>query len=251
MHPILLKIGPLTVYSYGVMVALGFGLAAYLAARRAASFGMRSEDVLDLVIYLVIGGIAGARLLYVALNAGYFARHPGEVCSITQGGLAFHGGLAADIAVAVFYARARKIPFWNIADLLAPYLALGQAIGRIGCFLNGCCYGIEARRLPWGVAFPGSGVPRHPTQLYASFILLLLFLVLRERQDRRRFGGEVFIAYCGLYAFQRFFVEFLRGDTPRILFGMNLPQVLSLGMFAVSVLLYRWLSSRWKRCRSS
>lgn len=251
MHPILLKIGPFTVFSYGVMVAIGFGIVAYLAARRAGAFGMQSDAVLDLVIYLVLGGIIGARLLYVALNAGDFVRHPIDIFRLSQGGLAFHGGLIAGILVTAVYVRAKKLSFWNIADLFAPYLALGQALGRIGCFLNGCCFGTETEDLPWKVYFPTSDVGRHPTQLYSSLILLILFLALREIQDRRRFRGEAFVAYCALYSFQRFFVEFLRGDNPAVFLGLNLSQVLSVVMCVLSACLYRILFLQWKRHPSS
>jgi phosphatidylglycerol:prolipoprotein diacylglycerol transferase len=252
MHPILVKIGPLTLYSYGLMVALGFGLAAGLASREAASFGLNKDNVIDISLFILIGGLIGARLVYVLLNIGYFAVHPVEVFYLSQGGLVYYGGFVFGLASAWLYTFLKKISFWAMMDLLAPYIALGQAVGRIGCFLNGCCYGIEApENFPLGVRFPASDIPRHPTQVYSSLILLFLFFILRAAQKFRRFPAEIFLAYASLYSFQRFFVEFLRGDNLPVLAGFTFSQMASAAVFFASLALYAILYARWKNIRSS
>ncbi len=251
MHPVLAKIGSFTVYSYGVMIALGFGLGIYLAARRAHIFGVTREDLLDLALFILIGGIAGARLFHVALNYDYFKSRPLEVILLSRGGLAYYGAFAGGLAAGLVFKLWKKIPFWNTADLLAPYVALGQSIGRIGCFLNGCCYGGAASDdFPLRVHFPHDTVARHPVQAYSSLILFALFVALRSLRERRRFAGEVFLAYAIAYPFQRFFIDFLRDDTPRAVFDLTVSQLMSVPLFAASVVIYLLLYRRWKNTRS-
>ena len=141
MHPIIVEIGPVTIYSYGVVVAVGFITAAWLAARQAASEGLSPEGILDIALVCIISGIIGARLLHVLLNLPYYMHSPAEILMLNRGGLAFQGGFFAAIAAGVLYAKRAGLSFLRAADIMAPYIALGQAIGRIGCFLNGCCYG--------------------------------------------------------------------------------------------------------------
>lgn len=253
MHPILIKIGPVTLYSYGLMVALGFGLAVYLAARNAGAFGLKKGDVIDTLLFVLIGGLIGARLLYVLLNIGYFKARPIEIFYLSRGGLVYYGGFISALVAALIYTSRKKIAFWDMMDLLGPYIALGQSVGRIGCFLNGCCYGVEAPEdFPLGVYFPSkTPAPLVPTQLYSSLALLAVFFILRAIQKNRRFRAEVFLAYVSIYSFQRFFMEYLRGDNPVITAGLTFSQLTSVAVFFASLAAYVILYTRWKNTRSS
>jgi len=234
MHPVLLKFGPLTVYSYGVMVAVGFGLATALIYRNAAKSNLDKNEMLDLLIIILIAGVIGARLFYVLLNLGYYASRPLEIPNLSMGGLVWFGGFLAALAAAVLYLKRTGLDFWTVADFVAPYLAIGQAVGRIGCFLNGCCY----------------GTGRHPTQLYSAVLLLAIFAVLRTWQARRHFEGEIFLAYCLLYSVKRFCIEFLRGDNPKVLSGLTLFQVISVVLFSATLVIFFIKARSWKK-RSS
>ncbi len=252
MHPILLKIGSFSVYSYGFMVSVGFLLAVYLALKDASSFGLKPDDVIDLALYILIGGLIGARVMYILLNFYYFRRNPLEIFYLSRGGLVYYGAFIGGVLASGIYVFKKKLSFWNTADLFAPYIALGQAAGRIGCFLNGCCYGREVLgTFPLRVSFPGSSIGRHPTQVYSSLVLILLFLMLKAFRSRRRFAGEVFIVYCAAYSFQRYLMEFLRGDNPPILFYMTVSQVMSAVLFAASLLVWLLFFARWKSTHSS
>jgi len=249
MHPVLIKFGPIVLYSYGAMVALGFALAIFLMYRNACRFGLDRDQLIDLAIVMLVFGIVGARMLYVALNFSYYMAHPLDILKLSKGGLVWYGGFIAALAAAIVYARRKKINFWLGADLMAPYIALAQSLGRIGCFLNGCCYGLE---MPagsfFGVTFPMETCLRMPTQLYSSAALLLIFIALRIWQERRHFVGEIFLGYCMLYSLKRFFIEFFRGDNPRLVHGLTVSQAISIAVFMASLgfLLYKVLLWRKK-----
>jgi len=231
MHPVLFKLGPLTIYSYGVMVALGFIIALTLARCEAGRIGkIEPAKVIDLGFYLLLSGIIGARITYVLLNIKEYLNNPLEIFMLSHGGLVFYGGFVCSVLTAGFLLKKWKISFWRMADLLAPYLALGHSIGRIGCFLNGCCYGRKTS-LPLGMNFPDLPGSVHPTQLYSSLILLCIFLILRFLQPRFTRDGRIFLLYICLYSGLRFFIEFLRGDNPAVLFSLTFSQVLSALLF--------------------
>ncbi len=230
MHPILMKIGPLTVYSYGAFVALGFAAAAFLIYRRAAVFGIDKDNILDLLIIMLVSGVVGARLLYVLLNLGYYLSNPYELIVLSKGGLVWYGAFFAAIASSIVYINAKKMGFWNTMDLIAPYAALAQGFGRIGCFFNGCCYGSD-------------GIP---VQLYSSLLLVIIFLILRYWQDRRAFKGEIAAGYCILYSLKRFGIEFFRADNPRIFLGLTMSQIISLVVIIAALLIFIKKAHGWK-----
>ena len=230
MHPILLKLGPVTVYSYGAFVALGFAAAAFLIYRRAAHFGIDKDNAMDLVILMLVSGVVGARLFYVLLNMAYYRANPYEIINLSRGGLVWYGSFFAAIGSAVIYIKRRKIGFLNAMDLIVPYIALAQAFGRAGCFFNGCCYGLD-------------GIP---IQLYSSFLLVVIFVLLVYWQDRRRFKGEIALGYCMLYPLKRFGVEFFRGDNLRIFSGLTISQVISLFVFIIAALIFIKKVYEWK-----
>jgi len=248
MHPILLKVNSLNVYSYGLMVALGFAVAVYLMCRNAAKFSLNKDSIIDLSILVLVTGVAGARLLYVLLNMKYYIANPLEIPQLSKGGLVWYGGFLAAIFAMMIYVRRKGLGFLTVADFFVPYLALAQGFGRIGCFLNGCCYGIEAPPgYPLGVIFPQDICPRHPTQIYAALALILIYITLRFWQEKPHFTGEIFLAYCMLYSGKRFLIEFARGDNPRVILGLTLSQVLSIAIFLISLLVFIKKRSGWSQ----
>ncbi len=240
MYPVLVRIGPINIYSYGVMLALGFLVAIFLARRRAISLGMDGDAIIDLGIWLIISGILGARLLYVILNLNYYKEVPLESVMIWRGGLVWYGGLISAVLVAMGFLRKRKMPILKTGDLMLPYVALGQAIGRIGCFLNGCCYG-KPTSLVFGVSFTAAQAPVHPTQLYESAAMFLLYLALRKIKPG---DGKTILLYLLFYSTFRFFNEFLRGDNPIALAGLTVSQLISVIVFIIAIILWRSLPSR-------
>ena len=248
MHPILLKLGPFTVYSYGAMVALGFGLATLLIYTRASKFHLDKDKIIDLAIVILIAGVIGARAVYILLNMGYYLANPIEIIDLSKGGLVWYGGFLAGLFALIFYIRKERLDFWNVADLFAPYIALAQGFGRIGCFLNGCCYGIPAPSgYIFAVTFPYENVARHPTEIYSILALFLIFALLRLWQDKRHFVGEVFLGYCILYSSKRFLIEFLRGDNPKIFFGLTISQMVSIFIFLMAAPLFIKKTVQWKK----
>ncbi|MCM8760586.1 MAG: prolipoprotein diacylglyceryl transferase [Candidatus Omnitrophica bacterium] len=252
MHPILFKLGPISVYSYGVMVALGFAVSLGLIWHRAPTFGLDRDKVIDYAILVLITGVAGARILYVLLNLEYYVARPLEVVNLSKGGLVWYGGFALALTASLLFVRIKRLDFWAMSDLVAPYLALAQAFGRVGCFFNGCCYGVEVRQdFPLGAVLAPDGISRFPAQLYSAFLLIAIFALLRFWQDRKHFNGEIFLGYCMLYADKRFFMEFLRGDNPKILMGLTLSQLISISVFMVASALFVYMLERWKKGISS
>ena len=246
MHRIIFQIGPFTVYSYGLFVAIAFLLSTILIIRDSKRFGISPDKMFDCMIAILLGGIIGGRLLFVIINYHYYLEYPLKAFMFYEGGLAFQGALIMAALVGIMFARVRKIPFWKSADIIAPYIALGQSLGRIGCFLNGCCYGRVAHK-GLLVTFPHEPFTRIPTQIYSSLLLLLIFVVLIEMRERRHFDGYVFCAYMIFYSVFRFFMDFTRGDNLAVLFDMRLSQVISLGMFVVASGIYFILKWRGRR----
>jgi len=212
MHRILFHIGSLTIYSYGVFLALGF-ICAVLVARYRMEEKYRNPDViLDMVLAAVIGGILGARLAYVIGHWSYYSKNPGEIFKLNMEGLVFYGGLILGLGLALLVGKWRKLGFWTVMDLAGLCVPLGLAIGRIGCFLNGCCYG-KKTGLPWGVSYPAEvGIVgrRHPTQIYELILDLALFAILFWKRDSFTRKGEIFFYFALSYGAIRFFLEFFR-----------------------------------------
>lgn len=239
MHPILLKLGPVTIYSYGAMVAAGFAAALFMLTRDAPKSGIAKSKVIDLAILALFSGIIGARLLYILINPQHYLSNPLEIINLSKGGLVWYGGFITAIAAVGLYIGKAGLKFWTLADLFAPCIALAQAFGRIGCFLNGCCYGVETGKgFIFAIRFPGQEVYRQPVELYSAAALFLIFVILRFMRAKRLFSGAVFLAYLTLYSFKRFVIEFLRGDNPHILLGLTMSQVISIIVLAVSMVIF-------------
>ena len=247
MHPRLLELGPLTVYSYGVLLAAAYLLALYYSVRRARAFGLDGDRVLDLGIYIIISALVGAKLLLLVVDFDYFRRQPAELWTLARSGGVFYGGLVLAFAVGTWYMRRYKMPIWLTADAIAPGIALGHVVGRMGCLLAGCCYG-KPTTLPWGITFTDPfaaanvGTPLHvalhPTQIYdagAEFLILIL-LLLTERLGRK-FAGRTFWIYILLYAASRFVIEFYRGDPRGATWGWSTSQVISMGLAPLAIVM--------------
>lgn len=238
MHPIIGHVGPLTIYSFGLMLAVAVVVCSYLLSRDAKKAGISQEIIFDFVFWVILAGIAGARIFFILLNIGDFVANPQQIIMISNGGLAWQGGLIFGGLTGLFYIKRKKLSLRVMADLSAPYLALGQAIGRIGCFLNGCCYG---REVAWGIYFPVHDAHLHPTQLYESVYLLAAFFVLKYLQKKSLIRGEIFTVYLMFAAVGRFLNEFFRADHINTAVGLSIFQLVSLGVFFVGVYFWRRL----------
>jgi len=201
-------------------------------AADARKRGVKTAVILDLVFWAVVGGILGARLLYIILNYSYFAANPDEVIKIQNGGLAWQGGLVVGFLATVWYIHSKKLSLPKILDLCAPYLALGQSIGRVGCYLNGCCYGKEVF---WGVYFPIHNANLHPTQLYLTAGYLLIFIVLKNYHKTSAIPGLTFASYLILASTLRFIVEFFRADHSILMMGLSVYQIVSFLVFIFAI----------------
>jgi len=233
MFPIICQIGPATIYSYGLMLALGVLLCSFLLTRDAKAFNINRDSLFDLIFWVVISGIIGARFFYILLNGEYFLRNPLEIIMVNKGGLAWQGSLIGGIVSGIIFIKRIKWDIGSILDLTAPYVALGQSIGRIGCFLNGCCFGHESS---WGIFFPLHAAKLYPTQLFSSVGLLFIYFFLRFY---RKFSqkGDVFLAYLLLASALRFFIDFFRADHFNLFWGLSIFQIICVVIFTTALLI--------------
>jgi phosphatidylglycerol:prolipoprotein diacylglycerol transferase len=254
-YPELFSIGPVTIYSYGVLLAASYLLGLWLAMRRARQWGLDANRVMDLGIYIIIAALIGAKLLLLIVDFDQFSRTPADILSLARSGGVFYGGLILATLVAFWYMSRHKMPFWTTCDVFAPGIALGHVTGRLGCLAAGCCYG-KPTDLPWGITFTNPlaaanvgtplGIPLHPTQAYeaGAELLILLFLLGTERRGRP-FSGRTFWSYMLLYAISRFIIEMFRGD-PRgevqiLQYTLSTSQVISLVLAPLSLVMLVWL----------
>ena len=221
MHPILVKLGPLTVHTYGFLMALGVGLGLWFLYAQAKRRGLDAVLLMDAAFYTIIVSLIGAKLVLLVKDFSYYTSNWRELFSLARSGGVFQGGLAFGVIFALWYFRRKKIPTWPVADLIAPALALGHGFGRIGCFSAGCCFGRECSAA-WAATFHNEyahdltgvplGIPLHPVQLYESALNFLNFFILFLALRRKRFDGQVFGLYVMNYSIIRFFTEYFRGD---------------------------------------
>jgi phosphatidylglycerol:prolipoprotein diacylglycerol transferase len=253
--PELFSVGPVTLYTYGVLLAAAYLAGLQLAMRRARARGMDPNRAMDLGIAIIVSALVGAKLLLIVVDFDHFRENPAEIFSIVRSGGVFYGGLIAAVLVAFWYMRRHRMPLWTTCDIFAPGIALGHAVGRLGCFFAGCCYG-HPTDLPWGITFtdPAAaanvgtplGVPLHPTQLYesAAELGILVFLLATERRGRP-FAGRTFWAYMLLYAVSRFAIEFFRGDPRGVVFDvLSTSQFISVLLVPLSVAMLLYLGRR-------
>ncbi|KKM11272.1 hypothetical protein SY88_09375 [Clostridiales bacterium PH28_bin88] len=231
MQRILFHLGPIHVNTFGLMIALGFLAALWVARREATRKGIGEERVTDFAIYALLAGIVGARLGYVFFYAPqYYLRNPLEILFIHQGGMSIHGAVIGGVLVGIWYVRKHKLSFWKLADTLAPSLVLGEAIGRIGCDIFGKPM---ATAFPWGVTVNGQLL--HPAQVYEFLLDYLVFFLLWRKRQHIKYDGQLFLTYVILYAGVRGIVEFFR--TNPVVYGpVSIAHVLSLAFIMIGLI---------------
>jgi phosphatidylglycerol:prolipoprotein diacylglycerol transferase len=237
MFPRLIHIGSFYLPTYGVILAIAYLVGIWLLRRKAHDEGLPEQKIFDFSLYVLAAAILGAKALLVIVEWRHYVENPRSLVEVLRSGGVFYGGLIAATTVGIWYMKKHRLPAWKIADMGAPSIALGEAIGRWGCFAAGCCYG-KPTDGPLGVRFTDPfahdavgtplGVPLHPTQIYLSVNAFLIFLILQWAYRRRTFDGEVFWLYILLYAITRGLIENFRGDSVR---GFLIPGVLSTSQF--------------------
>jgi phosphatidylglycerol:prolipoprotein diacylglycerol transferase len=257
MYPILFRIGRFPVNTYGVFLALAFLSAIFITVKLAARDGLPKEKIYDLCLWLLLSSLIGSKLLMFFTEPEY-RQNPKLLFSLDflRSGGVFYGGLIGALLAGFFLMRRWKLPWWKTADACAPGIALGNVLGRQGCFSAGCCWG-KPTTLPWGVRFTQAGhditgvptdVPLHPTQLYESFAMLVVFFFLLWLHKKKKFSGQVILAYVVIYATVRFLIEFVRDD-PRgdvlgltTLTGLSTSQLIGIvaGIGALILFVVRW-----------
>jgi len=243
MLPKLISIGSFYIPTYGVLVALGFLVGLGITLRLARRAGLPAEQITNLAVYCAIAGIVGAKLFMFLFDLGDYIRDPGQIFTLEtlQAAGVFHGGFIAAFLMALFYLRRQHLPAFTTMDAFAPGVAIGQAIGRLGCFAAGCCWGRECD-LPWGVHFRSDFAapvpldkPLHPVQLYESAADLLIFGILYRQAVRSHRPGQVIGLYLVLYSAARFIIEFFRVHEQSTVAGLSLTQWIAAGLFAVGL----------------
>lgn len=233
MYPTILELGPITLYSYGLMIAIGFLVVLFFIQRDAKRVGIDPNALSDTAFWVLILGVAATRLAHIILYPQYYSwTDPIGWINVTNGGLVFQGAIPVAIIFCYWNLRRRNVPFWKAADVVMPFIPVGQAFGRTGCLLKGCCHGVRADELPWAVSFPSESpafalhqqryadfpadaawsYPVHPTQLYSVLLLLTMCGLLILMRQKRPFVGVTLPGYFILYGICRFIVEIFRGD---------------------------------------
>lgn len=231
MYPELFTIFGITVYSYGLLVAIGFFAGMTYITKYSDNIPVKKDQMYDFLFYLIVVSIIGARLLYVLVNIDSFIQHPLDIIKVWQGGLVFYGGFIAAVLYALIYCKYKKINIKRLADVFAPALALGHSFGRIGCLLSGCCYGKETHCL---IAVNN----RYPTQIFEAAGNLIIFFILHKLYKKSHKDGHVFLLYLIFYSVLRFSIEFFRGDDRGSFFlGLSPAQNISIVILLVAVVL--------------
>ena len=233
MHPVICTIGPFSIYSYGLMLVLAFITSTSLMAMQAKRQNIDTEAIFNFSFTAFVSGVIGARIFYVLDNPGYYIKNPLEIIMLQHGGLSWFGGLMLGSAAGIIYLKKKKLPVYRTLDFIIPYVALAQAIGRIGCLFNGCCFGKISQTS--GMYFEVHNALLIPTQLYSSLAMLAIYVILRLLQNKPRPQGTIFFTYLFLYSIKRFTIEFWRQDNEIIFHGLTLFQALSVILFVLSV----------------
>ncbi|MBL7686202.1 MAG: prolipoprotein diacylglyceryl transferase [Deltaproteobacteria bacterium] len=258
MHPILFHIPGLgfKLHTYGFMTALGFLAGMFWVSYESKRLQLPTQKLIDLCFYLILATLFGARLFYMVIEVPEFWKTPLDFFKIWEGGLVFYGGLIVSLLFCFYYLKKNHLSFWKVTDVFSPGLAIGHALGRVGCFMAGCCHGKVADvHSFWAVIYPNDpeslapiGIPIYATQLMESAAELLIFLILVFFRKKKKFDGEVSLLYLLLYSTARFFIEFLRGDDSRgFLLGLSSGQVVSFILFFSAIIFWFYRSKSFER----
>ena len=240
MYPILCRIGPISVHAYGFMLAVAFLVGVLITLHYAKREKIDADVILELAMYGMIAAIVGSRLLYVIGEWEQYKDNILEIFMVQKGGLAFLGGLILGILVVAWRAKRRGVPPLKFMDVAVPGTALGYAVARVGCFLNGCCFGLPTE-VPWAMHFPFGSLAHsqfpadtiHPTQVYAMLSMFAVFLIVVYLWKHKKYDGQIFFWWLILYSVYRFIVEFFRYCPEELYFwGLNPGQIIALAMFA-------------------
>lgn len=248
MYPVIFQFGFIQIYSYGLMLVFAFWIFAFLLTRQAQGLNVTNDFFWNLSLVILLAGILSARLAYIALNLRFFLDNPQEVFMLWHGGLVWYGAFLGGFLAGSIYLKRKKMPLLKTMDLIMPYVALAHSIGRIGCFLNGCCYGRPAR---WGIYSPLANDYLIPSQLFSSLGSLIIFVILRLLQGRPRRQGFILACYLIAVSLERFIEEFLRGDSPRDFGGLTIFQVISIAVFLSGLFLWSIILKSAKKTRES
>jgi phosphatidylglycerol:prolipoprotein diacylglycerol transferase len=227
MFPDLFSIGPLTIHTYGLFLVLGIITGLLFALRFGKDQGVKPQAIMDMGFIIILSALVGSRLAYILMNISYYWKHPLDMLIFWKGGLVFSGGLIAVLFALGWYMKRSHLSFWKTGDLWAPSAAIGQGIGRLGCFMAGCCYG-KPTEFNWGVVFthPNSlaplNIPLHPTQLYSSLSGFIIFGVLFYLHAKKQFEGQLLLWFLILHSTARLFIERFRGDERGLIFGSDM-----------------------------
>ncbi len=257
MYPKILDVGPVTIHTYGLLLAVAFIAGIWITSRNARKAGLDPDKIWNLGLIIIFAALVGAKILLFFSDYSYYSENPREIFSLStlRSSGVYYGGLLLALGASALYLRRTRLPMWHVADIAAPGIALGQAIGRLGCLSAGCCYG-KPTHLPWGITFTSTyandnvgvplNTPLHPTQIYESLASFLLFLYLTWRLSRRHFTGQIVLEYLAVYASVRFVVEFFRDDERGFVFNglLSTSQLIGILTFIGSVALYSYLRRR-------
>ena len=263
MHPKLLEFGPIAIHTYGLLLAIAFISGIWITARNARKEGISADSVWNLGLVVVFSALVGSKILLLISDFDYYFQNPQAIFSLetlrSMG--VYYGGLLLALGAAVGYMLKRHLPAWTMADCAAPGIALGQAIGRLGCLAAGCCYG-SPTHVPWAICFTSEyaaenvgvplNIPLHPTQIYESAATFLLFAFLMWRLSGKHIKGQILLEYLGIYAVLRFFIEFYRADERgSVMRGLlSTSQFIAVIMFLGSIAVYFYLRRRKNAVRN-
>jgi phosphatidylglycerol---prolipoprotein diacylglyceryl transferase len=247
---VLFKIFGFSVHAYGLMLAFAFLTAIFGVGKMAKKYDISFDNIIDLAVWVIIGAVVGARAAYVITEYRDFLSQPWwQVFMVSSGGLAFHGGLIGGFLGGFWYLKHKKIYPWKLADLVAPFIALGYAIVRLGCFMNGCCYG-KISNVPWALRCAAKDAAlRHPTQLYSMIGSLIIMAILFRFRNHRHFPGFLFLLYIGLYSIMRFIVEIFR-ESPMVFPWLSIAQLVCVILGVAAFGLIRFFERREHKGRT-
>jgi phosphatidylglycerol---prolipoprotein diacylglyceryl transferase len=258
MYPKILELGPITIHTYGLLLAAAFIAGIWITSRNAKKEGISPDSIWNMGLVVIFAALVGSKLLLLISDYSYYLQNPREIFSMStlRSMGVYYGGLLLSLGAATWYLRKNNLPAWTLADCAAPGIALGQAIGRLGCLSAGCCYG-KPTHVPWGIRFTSQyaydnvGVPLnitlHPTQIYESVAALCLFAYLMWRLPKPHIKGQILLEYLGLYALLRFVIEFYRNDDR----GFVLYGLLSTSQFISILTLFGSIAIYWFALRRS